>query len=218
MLTVNCYGANVTTIETPSDGRTARRERNRDAVIDALLAMYDSGDLSPSLDTVAERAGVSPRSLFRYFADTDDLTRTAISRQQDRLAPLLAEPVAIASTTDARVRAAVDDRVHLLDAMGPVAQVARLRSHANPAVAAEVRDKRRILRQRLADALAPDLDRADDAAATLAAADVSCSFEAYHLLLEDHRMSPSAAAEILGRSVAAIIRSALGEAAIGGAR
>jgi AcrR family transcriptional regulator len=190
------------------DGRTARRERNHDAVVDALLALYDSGDLSPSLDDVALRAGVSPRSLFRYFTDADDLTRTAIARQQERLAPLLDMPVPSAATTAARVEAAVADRVRLLDTMGAVAKVARLRSHVNPVVAAEVSDKRRILRRRLADALAPDLRDADDPVATLAAADVACSFEAYHLLLDDHDLHPHDAAGILRRSVAAILAAA----------
>jgi AcrR family transcriptional regulator len=194
----------------PIDGRTARRERNRDAVIDALLALYDSGDLSPSLDDVALRAGVSPRSLFRYFTDADDLTRAAIARQQDRLAPLLAAPIPVGRTAEARVAAAVADRVRLLDAMGPVAQVARLRSHLNPVVAAEVSDKRRIMRRRLADALASDLRDADDPVATLAAADVACSFEAYHLLLGDHDLHPRDAAEVLRRSVAAIVAAAPG--------
>jgi AcrR family transcriptional regulator len=194
----------------PVDGRTARRDRNRDAVVDALIAMYDAGDLSPSLDAVAERAGVSPRSLFRYFDDTEDLTRTAIGRQQERLAPLLATPVPTAASTSERIRVAVADRVGLIVAMGAVAQVARLRSHLNPAVAAEVRDKRRLLRSRLAEALAPDLDRCADPLATLAAADVACSFEAYHLLLDDQGLAPASAAEVLRFGVLGIVAHAVG--------
>lgn len=192
------------------DGRTSRRVRNRVAVIDALVAFIDEGELEPGLDRVAARAGVSARSLFRYFDDAHDLTRAAIARQQERLAPLLAEPVPVAASTEERVAVAVGDRVHLLETMGAVARVARLRSHANPEVAAEVRSKRRVLRTRLAAALSPDLERSDDPAATLVALDVACSFEAYQVLLDDHEMSPDDAAGVMRRSVAAILSHSIG--------
>ena len=65
------------------DGRHERRARNRDAVVDALLALVGDGDLAPSAEAVAARAGLSSRSLFRYFADTEALvlvTQTVSAR------------------------------------------------------------------------------------------------------------------------------------------
>ena len=47
------------------DGRRVRRDRNRDAVVDALLTLYGEGNLEPGSAEIAERAGLSPRSLFR---------------------------------------------------------------------------------------------------------------------------------------------------------
>ena len=70
------------------DGRTLRRERNRAAMVDAMLELYREGNLAPSSDAIAERAGLSPRSLFRYFEDIDDLVHAAITRQQQRIAPV----------------------------------------------------------------------------------------------------------------------------------
>ena len=52
-----------------TDGRRLRRALNREAVVDALLSLYDEGNLRPGTDRIAERAGISPRSLFRYFDD-----------------------------------------------------------------------------------------------------------------------------------------------------
>ena len=49
----------------PGDGRRLRRERNRDAVIEALLDLFGEGNLQPSTDEIAVRSGVSARSLFR---------------------------------------------------------------------------------------------------------------------------------------------------------
>ena len=61
-----------------SDGRTARRNRNRAAVIRAMLDLIREGDLNPATARIAERAGVSHRSVFRYFDDLGDLVREAI--------------------------------------------------------------------------------------------------------------------------------------------
>jgi AcrR family transcriptional regulator len=72
------------------DGRTARRDRNRNAVLDAVLVLFAEGNLDPSPDEVARRSGVSLRSVYRYVTDRDDLVRSAIDRQQEKVRPLFA--------------------------------------------------------------------------------------------------------------------------------
>ena len=44
------------------DGRHLRRQRNRDAVVAALLELYGEGNLDPTTDEVAQRSGLSARS------------------------------------------------------------------------------------------------------------------------------------------------------------
>lgn len=199
----------MTVAEPQVDGRTARRERNREAVLDALLRHFDAGDLAPSLDAVAEEAGVSARSLFRYFDDGEDLTRAAIARQQERLAPLLAEPVPGGATTAERVAHAVDDRIALVVAMGNVGRVARMRAARNPAVTEELTRVRRVLRDRLAAALQPDLERPGDHGAeaelALAALDAALSFEAYHLLVDDQCLSHRQAVRAMHLAASAVV-------------
>ena len=63
------------------DGRRLRRARNRAAVIDSLLELIRMGETDPTVSKIAERAGVSHRSVFRYFDDMDDLARTAIDQE-----------------------------------------------------------------------------------------------------------------------------------------
>ena len=63
-----------------SDGRRARRERNREAVLDALMELVKEGDDDPSVDDIAARAGVSYRSVYRYFDDRADLFDAATKR------------------------------------------------------------------------------------------------------------------------------------------
>ena len=48
------------------DGRLARRDRNRAAVLDATIALFSEGDLDPAPELVAKRADISPRSVYRY--------------------------------------------------------------------------------------------------------------------------------------------------------
>ncbi|MBV8463124.1 MAG: helix-turn-helix transcriptional regulator, partial [Acidimicrobiales bacterium] len=71
-----------------TDGRRRRRLTNRGTVVDALLDLYREGNLRPSTDEIAERAGLSPRSLFRYFEDVDDLAGAAVNRAQLRALPV----------------------------------------------------------------------------------------------------------------------------------
>src|ERR1700742_732459 len=69
------------------DGRTRRGERNREAIIDALLACYGDGILRPSVQEVADRAGVSARSVHNHFDDVEALRAEVADRQWVRCAP-----------------------------------------------------------------------------------------------------------------------------------
>jgi AcrR family transcriptional regulator len=181
------------------DGRRARRERNREAVVDAMLALYRDGNLAPSSDEIAERAGLSPRSLFRYFDDLDDLARTAIVRQSDSLRPLLEIGVPADGPLDVRVRALVAQRVQLFDAMGSVGQVTRLRAPFRPLIADHLRQARAYLRHQIERLFARELDAmaGSRGATALAAADVLCSYESYRLLRHDQSLSRPGTIDVL---------------------
>src|SRR3712207_2660379 len=108
--------------DTAVDGRRLRREHNRDAVIDALLALFAEGCYTPAAADIAERAGISARSLFRYFDDVDDLVRAAIERQLDAIAPYRTLHVDPDATTANKIRALVDARVRMHEAVAATAR------------------------------------------------------------------------------------------------
>ena len=54
------------------DGRRMRAERGRLAVVDATLKLINEGKI-PTFAEVAEKAGISERTAFRYFPDRDSL-------------------------------------------------------------------------------------------------------------------------------------------------
>jgi AcrR family transcriptional regulator len=132
------------------DGRRARRDRNRENVVDALLELYGEGHMRPSLDLVAERSGVSHRSVFRYFEDLDELDRVAIERFMERCAHLLEVPDLGDGTLASRIERLVDHRIALHEATAPVARVARMRAPTHPVLAENLVTNRAMLRSQLA--------------------------------------------------------------------
>ncbi len=182
-----------------TDGRVERRERNRAAVVEALLDLYRQGQLAPSADAIARQAGVSPRSLFRYFDDLDALIREAVRQQQDHLAPTMAFEVDPGLPLDERLGRLVDARLDLYEAMGAVARVARRVAHQQPPVADELGRIRAVLRDQVAAAFAPELAarRSTAGAEALAAADVLISWEAVDLLRSVHGLDRTGVAAAL---------------------
>jgi AcrR family transcriptional regulator len=172
------------------DGRHARRDRNRLAVVDAMLSLYAEGNLDPSSDEIAERAGLSPRSLFRYFDDLDDLVRVAISRQHERLLPNAVLDVSPDGPLATRVGRMVTQRVRLFERIGSVGVVSRVRAPFQPLIASELAISRSFLRRQVEQLFAPELAaRGAAAASAIATIDVLTSFEALHLMRDDQQLS-----------------------------
>lgn len=119
------------------DGRTLRRTRNRTAVIVALLELIREGNLEPSTSDIAERAGVSDRSIFRYFDDLDDLVRTTIDHALSEAGVVGAIENFGLGTLDERITRFVDARLKLFDHMDGPLRVARMRAPAIPSIDAE---------------------------------------------------------------------------------
>ena len=186
--------------ERVTDGRQLRRRRNREAVVEALLDLYREGNLRPSTEEIATRSGLSPRSLFRYFDDVDDLTRTAVRHQHERAQHLVPVGAGAHEPLAHKVETLVAQRFRLFDGVGNAAAVARLRAPFQPVLALEVRRNRAFLRAQIEELFAPELAgmSEDRAAAALAAADVLTSFEACQLLLGDQGLSaPGARAGVV---------------------
>ena len=191
------------------DGRRLRRQRNRDTAVDALLDLYREGNLRPSSTEVAERAGLSPRSLFRYFDDVEDLCRAAVARQEQRAAPLIAVLVDPEDPFDDRVRALVDQRVTLYEAIAPAATVARLEAPFQPILAEQLERTRAFHRAQLTRVVEPELDTmsAPQRQATLAALDVLCSYESYQLLRQAQGLDQADTAAVLTQALSTLLSS-----------
>jgi AcrR family transcriptional regulator len=116
---------------TPIDGRTARASRTRDAVVDALLALVSEGDMRPTGSRIAERAGVSLRSVFQHFDDLEALFAAVAARQAVRIQEMRS-PLPSSGPLAARVRALVDQRARIYELITPVRRAAVLQEPFSP--------------------------------------------------------------------------------------
>lgn len=96
-----------------TDGRHARSERSREAMVDALLELLREGSGRPSSAQIAERAGVTQRTLFNQFGDMDSLVSAVAVRQTQRFVKLL--PDAGTGTLEQRVTNYCDGLTRLLE-------------------------------------------------------------------------------------------------------
>ena len=181
------------------DGRRVRRHQNREAVIDAMVEMFHAGIYSPGSAQIAERAGLSPRSLFRYFDDIDDLTQAAIDRQLAAAQPLLDPGIGRDAPLAQRIPAFVEARVSLHEATTPGARAARAYAHRNPVVEMQVHESRAYLRKQVRKLL-PELTPGN-----LSVADALLSFETYDLMRADQRLSQAAVTKALTDALSALL-------------
>jgi AcrR family transcriptional regulator len=192
----------------PVDGRTARRDRNRDRVLDAVIELFTEGEV-PVPATVAARSGVSLRSVYRYVEDTDALVRAAIGRHLERAAPLLEVDDLTEGDLPERADRLVAARLRFHDEVGATVRAAIARAGANPALADRLADSRREVRDQVTEAFGPELaELPDDAAlAATAAIDALLQVEALDHLRTTGRMPARRAHAVLVGAIGALLRS-----------
>ena len=137
-----------------SDGRSARRERNRNAVLDALVELTTEGAQDPSIDDIADRAGVSYRSVYRYFKDRSEMMDEATDRALAWLQPLLLNasgPVSVSDPLDHRIDSIVDARVEVYFQIADMVRQAMIQSFSNRKINEILLDARRKSRCQIHD-------------------------------------------------------------------
>src|SRR5450755_2790449 len=95
-----------------ADGRVRRGVENRTALVEALVSLYEEGELEPTAAQIAQRAGVAVRSVYGHFGDVETLAAEVSERQWHVHRPLMdAEP--ISGTLAERVEELVGRRAAL---------------------------------------------------------------------------------------------------------
>jgi AcrR family transcriptional regulator len=187
------------------DGRTARAQRTRAAIVEAHLNLIRGGDLRPTGERIAEAAGVSLRTLWASFKDLETLYAASGERM---FALMSAERRPIPPDLDLAERAAeyCRQRVRELEILSPVARAAVLREPFS----AQLRLNRTVelgrVRSLVVELFGDELAAAGPGAGQLADALVANSSFAVWSVLRDHLgMDVEAATEVLVYSVRALL-------------
>jgi TetR/AcrR family transcriptional regulator of autoinduction and epiphytic fitness len=141
------------------DGRHARSERSRQAMVDALLELLREGVLRPSSAQIAERAGVTQRTLFNQFGDMDSLVTAAAGRQVHRY--LDRQPGAGTGTVEERVTRYCLGIERLLEETMHVRWAVLANPGAPPTGVQVVRGALHVTRGRLREAFSAELEPLD---------------------------------------------------------
>jgi TetR/AcrR family transcriptional regulator, regulator of autoinduction and epiphytic fitness len=189
------------------DGRTARAVRTRRAIVDALLELLAAGDVRPSGERIAERAGVSLRTLWANFADLETLYAAAGRRQLERQAEI-ARRINPRLPLAQRVSALCRQRARVLEFLAPVARAAVLREPFSPQLRANRARQYAIAREELAGLFAAELDAAGAAREELLhALTAATTWPAWSALRDDLGLGVTAARQVVERTVQALLSS-----------
>jgi AcrR family transcriptional regulator len=145
------------TAPTAVDGRSLRAERTRTALAGAYLDLLTEGDLRPTAERIAERAGVSPRSVFKHFPDREALFAAASGIQEGRIRELQGDPPDPGAPLDERLDAFVDQRARFHEFVAPVRRSALLIEPFSEVVATKLKFARETGAAQVDHVFAPEL-------------------------------------------------------------
>jgi|ETNmetMinimDraft_26_1059896.scaffolds.fasta_scaffold74221_2 AcrR family transcriptional regulator len=191
--------------ELASDGRLRRSERSREAIVTAILELVGQGDLRPTAERVAERAGVGIRTVFRHFSDMESLYSAMAERlRAEALPPLLveSEPGGLAE----RAARFVKTRTDFYEKIAPYKRSANLLRWRSDYLQ---KDHETIARESRSHLLRffPELKEASPD--LLEVADLISSFEAWDRLRGEQKLSRTRAASAQERVLRILLAKAL---------
>jgi AcrR family transcriptional regulator len=196
----------------PLDGRQSRTLRSRRAICDACLDLVQEGVLQPSADQIADRAGVSRRSIFYHFSDLGALYDAVVEAGMQRCAPLR-EEISRTAPISARVARLAEACARFFESTTPFRRSMAATALGGPAKAEAVRVGRGMIKQQrdevgalFAKELAgvPAAERAEVIEALAAAVSPST----WEHLRASRGLSPARARAVMQRSLTAVLRDA----------
>ncbi len=182
-----------------------RGEQTRARIADAVIELLTENALPPTAKEVASRAGVSVRLVFHHFEDMDALYRAVARAQFDRHWRGL-RPVPDALTLGQRIDRSVFQRARLFDAVAPARRQAVLLAVRHQGIAQSLDLTNKLLRNRLEETFADELQAAgDERRELLAALEVAASWETWDRLRRAQGLSGAAARRVVARTLHALL-------------
>ncbi|GIJ46895.1 hypothetical protein Val02_37810 [Virgisporangium aliadipatigenens] len=196
------------------DGRAARAERTRRAIVDAHLALIDEGNLKPTGERIAERAGVSLRTLWTNFKDMETLFAATSERVTERQNAIY-RPVPPDLPLTRRVEEFCAQRVRMLEMLAPSARASAVRQPFSKELRAARRRNIARVRSEIETLFAEELEIAGDGRAELLnSLTVASTFAAWSMMRDELKLDPEAAGAVMSRTVAALLVAAIASAGL----
>ena len=185
------------------DGRSLRRERNRQDIVDALLGLIENGETEISAALIASKAGLSERSIFRYFDDVNDLYRSVCDLAFSKEIEYALIDDAGVGSLDTKIENFVNQRVRIYTMNEKIAPAARSFAFKNPIIKNQLVVGRKLLRTQIMKHFAEELSVFDKQQQQVAVAiiDSLTTFEYYDMLRSDQKMSVLAIKSVLTESI-----------------
>lgn len=182
------------------DGRVARRERNRDSIIDAIMVLIHAGEVTPNFADVAALAGVSERSIFRHFDTREALLAAVIERQMEVVASLV-RPVPTTGSLASRVEAFVAGRARVFEATAPVRRASVHAARTSDQVSRQMAENHDLARFDFETVFSRELDRRSlvERRDLVAGLNTATSWESWDLLRTVEGCSVARARRVLER-------------------
>jgi TetR/AcrR family transcriptional regulator, regulator of autoinduction and epiphytic fitness len=137
------------------DGRVARAQRTRSAIVEALLGLLDE-DAPVTAGRIADRAGISPRLIYHHFGDLESLFRAVAERQGEQIARL-SGPIDATLSLEARLDELLEQRIAVLELLTPVRRAVLLHEPLSRAIQAAQRRLRAAGRAQIEQTFAAEL-------------------------------------------------------------
>ena len=185
------------------DGRSLRRERNRQDIVDALLGLIENGETEISAALIASKAGLSERSIFLYFDDVNDLYRSVCDLAFSKEIEYALIDDAGVGSLDTKIENFVNQRVRIYTMNEKIAPAARSFAFKNPVIKNQLVVGRKLLRTQIIKHFAEELSVFDKQQQQVAVAiiDSLTTFEYYDMMRSDQKMSVQAIKSVLTESI-----------------
>lgn len=190
-----------------TDGRIARGERTREAIVAAHADLLRSGVLKPTGKLIAERAGISLRTLWLNFKDLEAVLVATTAHWLDADAALRRE-VDPALPLDRRIDEHLQQRVPRLEHLAPAARSAALGEPFSPALQASRAAHVRRATDDLEATFATELDAAGaDRELLLSSLFVATSWPTWTTLRDDLGLDVTTATTVVRRGLESLLQT-----------
>jgi TetR/AcrR family transcriptional regulator of autoinduction and epiphytic fitness len=183
------------------DGRTARSERTRNAIVDAHLQLIREGDLRPTADRIAKQAGVSLRALWSHFADMEALFAASGQRILE-VRDGSYRPISGKLPLGERIEAYCRQRARMLEQIAPTAKAAAIKEPFSDTLQRYRRLHVERVRDELSVLFAPEIDGNDELLNALTAVSMWPTWSTWR---EAMNLSVNASRATLARTIRSLL-------------